>query len=324
MNRIAERIQSQGMLPVVRAACAEQAVETAKTLAQENFHVIEIPSTCPDVQDILKALSFCCPQTEYGCSMISDTKQLHMALESGARFVFINATDKEVIDEAVKTEAAVFPVAGTMSEIDAAVRRGFDRISISPINFIGGPDFVLKLKRKYPGIRFMPRGGIASETVEDYLSFGNVFACAGSWLAPRDLMEKGAWEALRIRAQEAVYAMMGFQIESVDIESTETAVQEIYRFQEIFHLSAETGVLKSVGGFLNFTKESFPKETKVRLTLSTNHIKRSVAYLESKGYLFIKETAPVDENGRYPYIYFSDPIGGISVRLLQKDSRKEQ
>ena len=56
----------------------------------------------------------------------------------------------------------------------------------------------------YGKVRFIPTGGISTKNLCDYLSLPSVMACGGSWIAPRDLLAAGDFEAIGKRTAEAV------------------------------------------------------------------------------------------------------------------------
>ena len=313
MSYVEEEIQSQGMIPIVRAKNAQQAIGAVNALVRENMKIVEFPWDLADSAKIMEKVKAECRGVRYGCSHVREPKQAEASVMAGAEFLVVSALNRETIDCGKTLGIKVFPVAGTLGEIEEAICQGFDRICIEPVDMIGRDDLFYRLKRTYPGIRFMPRGGITTETAEDYLSFSNVFACGGSWLAPESLMETSSWAAIEELAMNAIYAMLGFRVLSIDFAE----------FPESVHVSDGFTKMFKLKDIVTFTEETFPEHAPLRLTISTNHIKRSVAYLQSKGYHFLMDKAPKNKNGGYPYVYLADAINGTLVRLLQKNSRMD-
>ncbi len=322
---IRERIQRQGILPAIYAENAEQAIGVANALSRENFYVVDFPWKGDVTGEILIELSQRVPGIQYGCSLLTTADQVKQAERYGAQFGFISVINQQAMEAAVESELFVFPMASTLGEVDIAVEKGFTYICLAPITLIGGPDFIYQLKRMYPHIHFLPRGEIATSTAEDYLSFSNVFACEGDWLAPIDLIKNNDWDAIRLNAREAVYAMLGFQIDNIEIKSDLNQIGEISELFDVFnlHVSMEEGMCR-VGKEIVFSKDADSFSTSIIITISTNHIKRSVTYLQSKGYSFKMNEAPIDTNGRYPYVYLKHSAGGVEIKLLQKNSRTNQ
>ncbi|MGL4387944.1 MAG: bifunctional 4-hydroxy-2-oxoglutarate aldolase/2-dehydro-3-deoxy-phosphogluconate aldolase, partial [Brevinema sp.] len=72
-------------------------------------------------------------------------------------------------------------------------------------SIFGGIQWIRAMKPVYShlGVKFMPLGGIKPENVEEYLGESNVFACGGSWLCSREILEKKDWNELERRFKEA-------------------------------------------------------------------------------------------------------------------------
>jgi len=53
------------------------------------------------------------------------------------------------------------------------------------------------------GTVFCPTGGISLANAKNYLSLPNVVCVGGSWVAPKELVEAGDWDAITRLASEA-------------------------------------------------------------------------------------------------------------------------
>jgi len=60
------------------------------------------------------------------------------------------------------------------------------------------------LSAPYGNVRFMPTGGISPANMEDYLSFPKVFACGGSWMVKKDLIQAGAFDRITELCRQTV------------------------------------------------------------------------------------------------------------------------
>jgi 2-dehydro-3-deoxyphosphogluconate aldolase/(4S)-4-hydroxy-2-oxoglutarate aldolase len=56
----------------------------------------------------------------------------------------------------------------------------------------------------YPGVRFVPTGGIGPADLADYLALRNVLAVGGGWMAPRDAVATGDVATITRLVAEAV------------------------------------------------------------------------------------------------------------------------
>ena len=60
------------------------------------------------------------------------------------------------------------------------------------------------LSGPYPSVRFMPTGGVNNQTLIEYLKLDNVFACGGSWIVKKDLINNKNFNEIIKRTKEAV------------------------------------------------------------------------------------------------------------------------
>jgi 2-dehydro-3-deoxyphosphogluconate aldolase/(4S)-4-hydroxy-2-oxoglutarate aldolase len=54
------------------------------------------------------------------------------------------------------------------------------------------------------GLEYIPLGGLDEGNFTRYLSLKNVPAVGGSWIAPRDLIQKKDWSTITANAQRAL------------------------------------------------------------------------------------------------------------------------
>ncbi|MCI0353135.1 MAG: hypothetical protein L0Z53_27260, partial [Acidobacteriales bacterium] len=72
-----------------------------------------------------------------------------------------------------------------------------------PAEQMGGIATLKALAGPYPDVRFIPTGGITPELLPTYLKLPSVIACGGSWLAPRDLLSAGKFDAIACLIEQA-------------------------------------------------------------------------------------------------------------------------
>ena len=80
-----------------------------------------------------------------------------------------------------------------------------------PAEAVGGLRYLENVASPYRhlGVRYIPLGGVGPDNLVSYISSPDVLAVGGSWLAPRDLMEKEDWGAIEQLAREAVDLVKG-------------------------------------------------------------------------------------------------------------------
>ncbi|WP_102223107.1 bifunctional 4-hydroxy-2-oxoglutarate aldolase/2-dehydro-3-deoxy-phosphogluconate aldolase [Acidimangrovimonas sediminis] len=125
------------------------------------------------------------------------------AVTAGAKFgVSPGATDR-ILDACEAADLPLLPGAATASEVMALLERGYTVQKFFPAEVAGGAKALKALGSPIPQVSFCPTGGVSPANAGDYLSLANVLCVGGSWVAPKDLMEKGDWEGITALARTA-------------------------------------------------------------------------------------------------------------------------
>jgi 2-dehydro-3-deoxyphosphogluconate aldolase / (4S)-4-hydroxy-2-oxoglutarate aldolase len=126
------------------------------------------------------------------------------ALEAGAQFIVSPGFDAEVVRRCRELGVAVIPGVATPSEAMAAMREGLDTVKLFPAQPLGGLRWLNVLAAPFPGLRFIPTGGIGPAELAGYARHPAVAAVGGSWIAPRSLLRSGGFGEITRLAAEAV------------------------------------------------------------------------------------------------------------------------
>lgn len=118
-----------------------------------------------------------------GAGTVLTVEQARTVLEAGARFIVTPGLDLEVVDHVHAAGVPVIPGVLTPSEIQAAARLGLTHLKLFPADAVDAPACLRAFSAVYPGMRFMPSGGVRLTDVATYLSLPTVFAVSGSWIA---------------------------------------------------------------------------------------------------------------------------------------------
>jgi 2-dehydro-3-deoxyphosphogluconate aldolase/(4S)-4-hydroxy-2-oxoglutarate aldolase len=81
---------------------------------------------------------------------------------------------------------------------------GYRRFKFFPAESAGGAGALKALQGPFPDIRFCPTGGIGPDNAARYWALGNVSCVGGSWIAPSDLIARGAFDEIGRLTREAV------------------------------------------------------------------------------------------------------------------------
>lgn len=182
-----QRIQDIGLLAVVRASTAEDAVEVSEALIEGGILCVEIAFTTPQAEEVLAKLGHDHGERILlGAGTVTDKEHVELAARAGARFLVSPGLDPDLIPHMRETGLAAMPGVFTPSEIMLASRLGFQCVKLFP-GSLGGPSYLKNLGGPFPGLSFVPTGGISSGNVSEWFEAGAVALGAGSALAPPSL-----------------------------------------------------------------------------------------------------------------------------------------
>ncbi|MEX5297549.1 bifunctional 4-hydroxy-2-oxoglutarate aldolase/2-dehydro-3-deoxy-phosphogluconate aldolase [Kocuria sp. CPCC 205292] len=138
-----------------------------------------------------------------GAGTVLSVEQLRRSLDLGASFVVAPGLDEEVVEAALAAGVPVLPGIMTPSDVQRGIRLGLDRLKLFPAGVAGGLALIGALAPVFPGIGFMPSGGVNPANLAEYLAHPAVFAASGSWIASGERVAAGAG-AVEAAAREAV------------------------------------------------------------------------------------------------------------------------
>jgi 2-dehydro-3-deoxyphosphogluconate aldolase/(4S)-4-hydroxy-2-oxoglutarate aldolase len=85
-----------------------------------------------------------------------------------------------------------------------AINEGITTLKFFPAQTLGGVSALKAMSAPFPGITFMPTGGITAANARDYLALSPVVAVGGSWMVAQKLIDAGDFEAIVSLTKEAV------------------------------------------------------------------------------------------------------------------------
>lgn len=78
----------------------------------------------------------------------------------------------------------VCPGTANPSDIETALSLGLKTVKFFPAEAAGGLKYIKSIAAPYVDVKFMPTGGINEKNLLDYLTFGKIICCGGSWMVP--------------------------------------------------------------------------------------------------------------------------------------------
>lgn len=196
------RIESTGLIAVIRADSSDELVNVCKALADGGVEAAEITMTTPGALEAIsaarKAMGDRCI---IGVGSVLDAETARLAILAGAQFVFAPTLNLSVIEMAHRYDKAVVPGAMTPTEILNAWQAGADMVKVFPANHFG-PKYFRDVLAPMPQLKLTPTGGVDLDTAADWLKAGAVALGVGSSLVKKELLKAKDWAGLTKLARQ--------------------------------------------------------------------------------------------------------------------------
>lgn len=199
-----EQLYSLGVIPVVALDDAENAVDLAKALIDGGLPCAEITFRTSAAQESIKRITKKFPDMLVGAGTVLSVDQVKKAVDVGAKFIVAPGFDPEVVDYCIENDIPVFPGCVTSSEVTQAYKRNLGILKFFPAGEYGGLSTIKALTGPFPMMRFIPTGGINAGNLSDYLASDKVFACGGTWMVKKDMINNREFDTIKKLTEEAV------------------------------------------------------------------------------------------------------------------------
>jgi 2-dehydro-3-deoxyphosphogluconate aldolase/(4S)-4-hydroxy-2-oxoglutarate aldolase len=199
---VLDSIAAAGVLPVVVLDDAAAARPLGAALASGGLPCVEVTFRTAAAEEAIRQLAGD-PGLVVGAGTIVEPGQVDRAVRAGARFIVSPGFDRDVVTRCRALDVPLVPGMATATEAMAALRAGVGVVKLFPAGPLGGLAMVRALAAPFPGLRFLPTGGIGPKDVAGYLAHPAVVAVGGSWVADRTLLREGRFEEIERLAREA-------------------------------------------------------------------------------------------------------------------------
>ncbi|KEP76101.1 keto-deoxy-phosphogluconate aldolase, partial [Microbacterium sp. SUBG005] len=125
----------------------------------------------------------------------------------GATYLVSPGFDDAVAQRAAQRGVPLVPGIATATEIQRAIAAGLDHLKVFPAVAVGGAAALKAFAGPFPGVRFLPSGGVSAANAAEYLALPSVFAVSGSWMVPAAALAARDAESVRALSAEATAAI---------------------------------------------------------------------------------------------------------------------
>lgn len=199
-----EKISKIGVVPVVQIDNADLAVPLAHALREGGIPCAEITFRTQEGAQAIRNIAKADPDMLLGAGTVLRTEQVDQAIDAGAKFMVSPGFNPKVVDYCLKKDILILPGCSTPSDMEQAIERGLKVVKFFPAEQAGGLPFIKAVAAPYNMLKFMPTGGISVSNLEQYLSFGKILACGGSWMVKADLINGQKFDEITKLCKEAM------------------------------------------------------------------------------------------------------------------------
>jgi len=207
-DAVVRRLIEVGIVPVLRASSADEALAVGDAIVAGGVDVVEITMTVPGavaaIREVVKRYG---DRLLVGAGTVLDATAAGECLAAGARFIVSPAIDETTIALCRREDVAVLPGALTPTEVLRAWRLGADLVKVFPCGAVGGPGYIKALKAPLPHIPLVPTGGVTLSTAPAYFAAGASAIGVGSDLCDVSAIRDGRPERVTDAARAYLRAV---------------------------------------------------------------------------------------------------------------------
>ncbi len=216
-QEVLERMEKAGIVPIVVIEDPRKAVELGRTIQEAGLDLIEITMRTPRAIEAMKILKRKMPQLLVGAGTIFSLPAAKEALSAGARFIVSPHLNERIVTYCVGRDIVCIPGVFTASEVQRAIEAATKKkrtknikdlplvVKIFPAS-TGGPNHIKAMKAVFPGVRFLPLGGVSAENLFEYIKAG-AWAVGGTWICKKELIESGDFTTIAKLVREAKHTI---------------------------------------------------------------------------------------------------------------------
>lgn len=195
-RRIDELLAQAPVLPVMAIERLEDAVPLARTLVEAGLPVLEITLRSDVALAAIRRIVDEVPGAVVGAGTVLTPADLAAVEAAGAVFAIAPGATEALYAAAASAGIAFLPAIATASELMRGLEHGYQRFKFFPAESAGGIAALKAFAGPFAQVRFCPTGGIDAVKAGGYLRLPNVMTVGGSWMLPKDALDRGDWPSI--------------------------------------------------------------------------------------------------------------------------------
>jgi len=207
-QEIAKRIVGIGVIPVIRAKSAQQAMLAAEAVCAGGIPIVEITMTVPGAVELIAQLSKSIgSDVLIGAGTVLDAETASRCVDAGAQFLVSPGFEAETVHAANRNGILMMAGALTPTEVVNAWKTGSDFVKIFPCGAVGGAKYIKALKGPLPQIPVVPTGGVNLTTAAEFIHAGAAALGVGGELISAAALQSGNTSEITDNARKYLTAV---------------------------------------------------------------------------------------------------------------------
>jgi 2-dehydro-3-deoxyphosphogluconate aldolase/(4S)-4-hydroxy-2-oxoglutarate aldolase len=195
MSEILQKIKDQKIVPLFYNESFEVSKNIVKALYEAGIRVIEYTNRGQQALENFTKLKEISrkefPDLLLGIGTVKNIKEMDDYAHAKADFIITPVISEALVRNALERNILLIPGCFTPSDINIAYQNGLKLVKIFPADALG-KNYIKSVQPVFPGMNFMPTGGINAEfeDIMEWLNGGAVATGLGSSLIGKDCNEE--------------------------------------------------------------------------------------------------------------------------------------
>jgi 2-dehydro-3-deoxyphosphogluconate aldolase/(4S)-4-hydroxy-2-oxoglutarate aldolase len=204
-DTVAARMSRSGVVAVVTVENPDDAGPIARALLDGGVGAIELTFRTARAAEALRRIRAEVPEILAGAGTLLDRAHVQAALAAGALFGVAPGCNPATLAAARECGLPFAPGVMTPTDMEIALEHGCRVLKYFPATNLAAPSALETMAAPFAhlGLRFIPLGGINLASLPQWLASPSVLCVGGSWLAPREVIQRKDWAALQRNAEQA-------------------------------------------------------------------------------------------------------------------------
>lgn len=312
-----KQIYNFGIVPVIALDNVDLASDLAKALCAGGLAIAEVTYRTQCAHDVIIEMKKACPKMLIGAGTVLTIEQVDSAIDAGASFIVSPGLNPTIVSYCLAKHFLIIPGCATPSDLEKALELGLTTVKFFPAEANGGIRSIMAMSAPYHTLTFMPTGGINEHNLSDYLKSDKIVACGGTWMVPKDVIEKKAFHEIERLTRSAISSMLNVKLAHVGINAQDESDSCASLLHTLTQNDLDTRSASIFVGEIELMKKP-EYGTYGHLAYSVSNLERAIFYFTQAGFSFDEKSVKRDTKGHVTFVYLKEELHGFAIHLVKE------